>query len=225
MEKIIASVEYFLISFAKEILEIIFPTNKSAPASCKHPGRNWGVLKESLFEAFYCGEYKDKALKSIILASKYHNAIEATERCAELLADEVIAHLSRGVSPLNELSMIVTVPSTAHWLGERKTDHMQEVFDSMKPHISNFISLDNKNDIISISPLNDFAVHRQTEAGTRPKRLLHASHKFEVKPAILNAKSFILLDDVITTGATMKDCTRALREAGAIHIYGISLAH
>ena len=225
MEKIIASVEYFLISFAKEMLEMIFPISRSAIYSPKSLERNWGILKETHFDAFYCGKYSDKALRSIILASKYHKAIEATERCAELLADEVIAHLSRGISPLNEFPAIVTVPSTAHWLCERKTDHMQEVFDSMKSHISNFTSPDNKNDIISICPLNDFLVHKQTEAGTKPQRLLHASHKFTVDPTILNSKSFILLDDVITTGATIKDCVRALQEAGAIHIYSITLAH
>lgn len=225
MEKIIASVEYFLISFTKEIFEMIFPISRSVIYSHKSLERNWGMLKETHFEAFYCGEYRDKTLRSLILASKYYDAREATKRCAELLADEVIAHLSRGISPLTEFPAIVTVPSTAYWLDERKTDHMQEIFDSMKPHISNFISPHDKNDIISISPLNDFTVHKQTEAGTRPERLHRASHKFTVNSTASSSKNFILLDDVITTGATMKDCVRALHEAGAIHIYGISLAH
>jgi predicted amidophosphoribosyltransferase len=225
MEKIIASVEYFLISFTKEILEMIFPTSRSTIYSYKCPERNWGILNESSFEALYCGKYSDKILRSLILASKYYDTGEARRICAGLLADEVIAYLSSGISPLDEFPAIVTVPSTAYWLGERKTDHMQEIFDSMKPHISNFISPHNKNGIISISHLNSSAVHKQTEAGNRSQRLHDASHKFTVNPATLNSKSFILLDDVITTGATMKDCARALREAGAIHIYGISLAH
>ncbi|MDB5244427.1 MAG: putative phosphoribosyltransferase [Parcubacteria group bacterium] len=37
--------------------------------------------------------------------------------------------------------------------------------------------------------------------------------------------TYVLIDDVITTGATLQAATRALQEAGAIHIIPIALAH
>ena len=41
----------------------------------------------------------------------------------------------------------------------------------------------------------------------------------------LHNHSFILIDDVITTGATMAESVRALKEAGAHKIIGFALAH
>lgn len=37
-------------------------------------------------------------------------------------------------------------------------------------------------------------------------------------------QSVLLLDDVLTTGSTMRECARALHAAGAVEVYGLALA-
>ena len=43
------------------------------------------------------------------------------------------------------------------------------------------------------------------------------------KPERIEGRSFILIDDVITTGSTMAECARTLKRAGASRIYGLAL--
>jgi ComF family protein len=47
---------------------------------------------------------------------------------------------------------------------------------------------------------------------------------FEAASAGIAGKTILLMDDVITTGATIGDATRALRAAGAEKIYAFSIA-
>ena len=50
----------------------------------------------------------------------------------------------------------------------------------------------------------------------RRKNVLDA---FTVKPDSINDKRVLLIDDVLTTGATMNECARILKEAGAKEVY------
>lgn len=49
---------------------------------------------------------------------------------------------------------------------------------------------------------------------------------FEVRRTeLIEGKNIILIDDVITTGATVRECSRVLKKAGAENIYVTTLAH
>jgi len=44
------------------------------------------------------------------------------------------------------------------------------------------------------------------------------------QPEIINGKRIVLVDDVITTGATLSECARTLKQAGAEKILGMTIA-
>lgn len=58
----------------------------------------------------------------------------------------------------------------------------------------------------------------------RAERLKNVQHAFVARPVHVQAKRCLLLDDVRTTGATLADAARALREAGASQVMEITLA-
>lgn len=69
---------------------------------------------------------------------------------------------------------------------------------------------------------------RYTESQTK---LSHARRRENVRNAFevmdkkfVNGADFVLLDDVFTTGATMNECARVLKENGASTVSGIALA-
>jgi ComF family protein len=61
---------------------------------------------------------------------------------------------------------------------------------------------------------------------TRDQRRLNMSGAFKIaagRGAELDAKRVVLIDDVITTGATVNACARALKRAGAIRVDVLAL--
>jgi len=61
-----------------------------------------------------------------------------------------------------------------------------------------------------------------------PARLANVAGAFAVRePALVRRRRVLLVDDVMTTGATADACARALRQAGAaeVHVQAIARAH
>jgi ComF family protein len=78
-------------------------------------------------------------------------------------------------------------------------------------------------------PFNGSAIKRIRE--TFPQFTLSAEERnenvkdaFRGNPANIKGKGVLIIDDVITTGATMENCTKALFESGAIKVYCLSVA-
>lgn len=55
------------------------------------------------------------------------------------------------------------------------------------------------------------------------ERFMNLCDAFNANPATLEKKRVLVVDDVITTGATMQNCAKAVRIAGAEAVYGISV--
>lgn len=65
------------------------------------------------------------------------------------------------------------------------------------------------------------------QAGIKKKedRIKNIEGAFRCKnPKLVENKIVILVDDVYTTGATMRDCARALRASGAKEVWGITMS-
>jgi len=58
------------------------------------------------------------------------------------------------------------------------------------------------------------------------ERRRNIKNAFDVeKKEFIKGKDILLMDDVITTGATVRECSRVLKKAGAANIYVLALAH
>ncbi len=59
----------------------------------------------------------------------------------------------------------------------------------------------------------------------RDERWANVQDAFEIAPGkMVCSSSYIVIDDVITTGATIQACARVLKEHGARHVYAASIA-
>lgn len=60
---------------------------------------------------------------------------------------------------------------------------------------------------------------------SKKERLTNLRGAFSVpRPAHIQGKRILLVDDVFTTGTTLNECAKTLRRAGSSHVYGLTLA-
>lgn len=63
------------------------------------------------------------------------------------------------------------------------------------------------------------------EGKTARQRMENVKNAYQATdPACVEGKRVLLVDDVITTGATLSNCAKALRAAGALDIFAVTLA-
>lgn len=56
------------------------------------------------------------------------------------------------------------------------------------------------------------------------ERMANLDGAFEADPNLVRGRRVLLLDDVFTTGATMRQASKALRTAGARYIFAVTIA-
>ncbi|HEY8992840.1 MAG TPA: hypothetical protein VIM37_03260 [Candidatus Microsaccharimonas sp.] len=105
-------------------------------------------------------------------------------------------------------SIFVPIPTTPAHIRERGYDHMLLIAEGLGRLRSLPVEQLLKRDNVLI----------QHKAG-RKQRLIQASTAFRVEGVIDPEAVYILLDDVVTTGATIIEASLLLRQAGATTIW------
>ena len=130
-----------------------------------------------------------------------------------------LAHLMRHapwVEPaLDAATLVVPMPLSPTRLRERGFNQALELARHLAPHKTHAHSLLRRGD----------SAHQV--GASRQDRLDHVRDAFWVAPECVPAvrgQRVVLVDDVMTTGASMYEAARALRAAGAVHITGLVLA-
>ena len=77
--------------------------------------------------------------------------------------------------------------------------------------------------ITYIQPLKTLFSRRQSKL-SRQKRLENRKNHFTIDNSITLPRKVILIDDVISTGATAHECAKLLKRHGAREVIGVFLA-
>jgi ComF family protein len=155
--------------------------------------------------------YRSREMRALIWELKYHGNTHAAELLGTLFREAVCTKLS---GPW----MIVPVPLATARKNERGYNQVALVASRAIQNLSH-ISL--ATDVMS----RIRATPPQTRL-SRKERLLNVHGAFTVRdPARIEGKRVLLVDDVVTTGATLAEAARVLTEAGASEVRMIALAH
>ncbi len=154
--------------------------------------------------AWCVGERTD-TLRQLIDDFKFENAYAAHSPLAALLDEQL--------GQLPENTVIVPVPTIAPHIRQRGYDHTLLIAKALAERRHLAVS----------RALRRATITRQRGAD-RETRARQAERAFVTKGTLEADRSYLLIDDIITTGATVEYAARALRRAGAGDVWVAALA-
>jgi ComF family protein len=185
-----------------EFLEKASGLNSTANSQC-------GRCRDAAYDAVRaCGIY-DRALRASVLNLKRlpHVSVRISELMCELSS----------AAPLNGATLIVAVPLHPKRLRERGFNQAAVLAEDL----SRRTGLPYFHEVLNRKK------HSERHRAGMDAQMRHDSVKgvFEVrKPRLIAGKSVLLVDDVFTTGATVSECARVMKLAGAEAVYVLTLA-
>lgn len=164
--------------------------------------------------------FHDPVVRSAIHEAKYHG----NERAFELLALALTDYLrdADDVGRTTSNICLVPVPLGKERRKERGFNQVEEVARRVAKEFK--IQVKTKILVRTRETTSQISLPREE----REKNLRGAfivSPKLEERRRIDPTCTYILVDDVITTGATLQSAIDALKDAGASHIIPLALAH
>lgn len=172
---------------------------------------SWAKTKAPFLEGCVSVYLYEGDVRRGIHAFKYRGAVGSGRVFGELLAQRLA---QSGLAP--RVQAVCWVP--CHWKTKRRRGYEQaaEIARPMAKQL----------DLPAMALLKktrDTKPMNKLGAAARRANVLGA-FAADCPPGALEGLSILIVDDVYTTGATLSECARALREAGAAHVYGATFA-
>lgn len=156
--------------------------------------------------------FSDSRVRAIIHEAKYHG----NERAFEFLSLALTDYLRDCDDVRPQRSHIVPVPLGKERRKERGFNQVEEIAKRAAKELG--IAVDITLLLRTLETPSQVGLSRE-------KREKNMRDAFNVVHSIDSSHTYIVVDDVITTGATLQAAIDALRAAGAEHIVPLALAH
>lgn len=202
-----------LISLKDELLDIIYPPKKSC-IICESeftgicPLCKSKIKRVKEYDGVLSYGYYNGVLKKLILEFKYNKNFVAGSILVELLCD-----LIREINI--DIDYIVYIPSSRKTIKDRGFNQCEYLAKEIKKNLD-------------IRVCNDIVKNKNT----KEQKLLSKEERYKnIKGAFslktdknIRNKKILLIDDVMTTGATLYECEKILKENGALSIKMLTVA-
>lgn len=150
-------------------------------------------------KAWFVGE-RNGTLQRIIGNFKFNNARAASKTLAELL--------DRSLPDFPHDVVVVPVPTVSSHIRERGYDHTLLVVRKFA-----------KSRDLKIAPILTRSTTTKQRSANKSTRRQQAKRAFALKGPVNSEATYLVIDDVFTTGATIEYATRLLKGAGAKKIW------
>lgn len=217
--------------FLDTILEIAFPSKclacgKSGADLClKCLQGSPPAERESAEWIFPLYDYRHPAIKKSLWLLKYKGKRRLANVFAESLYEKILEELSE-LGPLQNFvdPLIIPIPLS-------RTRRRERGFNQVELLIAEILKINTTRHGIVLVAQNKVLIkpnetEHQARIRDRRERMKNISGSFAVhNENIVKDRNIILVDDILTTGATLTEARKVLRLAGAKKIIAFTIAH
>lgn len=162
--------------------------------------------------------YQEPLVQACIVEAKFHNNKKASELLSHTLSDYLLEALSDTSSLTRAPTVLIPMPLSTKRRRERGYNQVERALEGLILPEETLVSIDTA----LLTRTRDTAPQTTLPKHARAENVREA---FSVGAHIDTECTFIVLDDVCTTGATLSEALRALTRAGAKKVSGLTLAH
>lgn len=167
--------------------------------------KNGGVLKGNFFTSCVSPLYYENDVRNALLRYKFNRTTAYAEPLGKLIAACIEEYIDR------QVDIISWVPLSKKRLRKRGYDQARLLAEAVSKELG-----------IPCKPLLKKVRHTkpQSKTGSAEKRRSNISAAYIViDPSLVNGKTILLIDDIVTTGSTFAECARMLGMSGAERVY------
>ncbi len=192
-------------------------TEKVQEGKCKK------CTPKKLSGLYFALSYKEKPLtRKLIHFFKYHPYY--LKDLAHPLVSLIIDHfllLSKNPKLLWQNSVLIPIPLDRRKLKCRGYNQSEELAKELSKILEIPLVSDN---LIKIKTTPSQMELPEKERRENIKNAFLCKNPEEIRQLAKKGKKILLIDDVYTTGSTMEECSKVLKEAGAKEVWGIVIA-
>lgn len=165
-------------------------------------------------------QYKDKRVKAIVWELKYRENTLPLHTIGKMIHDEIINIISDVVLfNANAEFLLIPLPMTDNAKAERGYNQSELLAKSI-------IESDSQRTLIYAPQWfrKIKETPKQSHSESKIERMKNLENCFEANPNV-EGKYVFIVDDVVTTGSTLKEARKTLLDAGARDVFAFTIAH
>ncbi len=164
--------------------------------------------------------YQHPAVKRLVWKLKYKKVEGVSTLMAKLIYERLVEELADWLALEATGGQLILIPTPA----TKKRKHERR-FNQAESIAHKLAALDPKHLVVRADLLTKTRETLPQASLGRKERLKNLVGAFEIKDGKdLAGRTVAVIDDVITTGATITEARRALKKAGAARVYALSFA-